>query len=168
MSSADATDATEDLVISRVIHAPVEQVWRAWSESDYVMRWWGPRQFTCPSAEMDFREGGTSLVAMRAPMEFGGGDTYNTWTYQRIVPSREIEYVLEFADKTGVKVDPAEVGMPPDMPAAMRNLVVLEDLGDGRTEVTITEFDWPVGQLREMSRMGMQQCFDKMAEIFEK
>ena len=31
-----------------------------------------------------------------------------------------------------------------------------------------TEYDWPVGHMMEMSKMGMEQCLDKMAAIFAK
>ena len=59
-----------DVIVTRVFDAPVEQVWNAWVEPEMVKQWWGPTGFTCPLAEMDFREGGTSLVCMRAPKEF--------------------------------------------------------------------------------------------------
>jgi uncharacterized protein YndB with AHSA1/START domain len=155
-----------DLVFTRDFDAPVEQVWRAWSDTEYVMQWWGPNGFTCPLAEMDFREGGTSLVCMRAPKEFGGQDIYNIWTYEEIVPMRRLVYVLRFADMEGHVMDPAKLGLPPEMPKEMRNEVTMKDLGDGRTELTVTEYDWTVGQMMEMSRMGMEQCLDKMAAIF--
>jgi len=155
-----------DLVFTRVFDVPVEQVWKAWVEPELVMRWWGPAGFTSPSARMDFRQGGTSLVCMRAPKELGGQDMYNTWTYRKIVPNESIEYILSFADKDGNIVDPAAIGMPPGTPTDVRNLVTFTDLGDGKTELTVTEFDWTVGQMMEMSKMGMEQCLDKMAAIF--
>jgi uncharacterized protein YndB with AHSA1/START domain len=155
-----------DLIITRVFDAPVEQVWKAWSDSEQVMRWWGPNGFTCPVAKMDFREGGTSLVCMRAPKEFGGQDMYNTWAYTKIVPMQRIEYILSFADKDGNQVDPIELGLPADMPQDVRNLVTFKAAGDNKTEITVTEYDWTVGQMMEMSKMGMEQCLDKMAAIF--
>ncbi len=155
-----------DLVVTRVLDAPVEWVWKAWTDPKYVMQWWGPTAFTCPVAEMDFREGGTSLVCMRAPKDFGGQDMYNTWTYRKIVPMQSIEYILNFADKDGKVIDPATLGLPPDMPQEVRNLVTLKDLGNGKTEMTITEYDWAVGHMMDMSKMGLEQCLDKMAAIF--
>ena len=68
----------------------------------------GTGRLYCPVAKMEFREGGTSLVCMRAPKEFGGQDMYSTWTYTKIVPMREIEYLHHFADKDGNRVDPAQ------------------------------------------------------------
>jgi uncharacterized protein YndB with AHSA1/START domain len=115
---------------------------------------------------MDFREGGTSLVCMRAPKEFGGQDLYNTWTYLKIVPMERIEYMLEFADQDGKVIDPVTVGLPAEMPRKVRNLVTFKELGNGKTELTVTEYDWTVGQMMEMSKMGMEQCLDKMAASF--
>jgi uncharacterized protein YndB with AHSA1/START domain len=44
-----------NVVVTRVFAAPVERVWRAWSDPNDVMQWWGPTGFTCPLANMDFR-----------------------------------------------------------------------------------------------------------------
>jgi hypothetical protein len=49
------------------------------------------------------------------------------------------------------------------MPSEVRNLVTLKAAGDNKTAMTVTEFDWPEGELMEMSKMGMEQCLDKMA-----
>ena len=53
-----------DLVVTRVFDAPVEAVWKAWTDAEQVKKWWGPDGFTAPVAKLDFREGGTSLVCM--------------------------------------------------------------------------------------------------------
>ena len=57
-----------NLVVTRVFDAPAENVWRAWSDAEMVKLWWGPTGFTCPFARIDFREGATSLVCMRASL----------------------------------------------------------------------------------------------------
>src|SRR5512134_3202116 len=75
---------TRDLILTRTFDAPVKSVWKAWSDAEYVKRWWGPTGFSAPVARMDFREGGSSLVCMRSHQEFGGQDLYNSWTYQKI------------------------------------------------------------------------------------
>jgi uncharacterized protein YndB with AHSA1/START domain len=153
-----------DLVFTRVFDAPVEEVWRAWTEPEYVKQWWGPDGFTAPLAEMDVREGGTSLVCMSSA-DFG--DHYSTWAYQEIVPLERIEYIHNLADKEGNKVDPVKMGMPPDFPQDQRHAVAFKALDDGRTELTVTEYGWTVGQMMEMSIMGMEQCLDKMERALE-
>ena len=157
-----------DLVVTRVFAAPVERAWKAWTDSELVMQWWGPTGFTCPVARMDFREGGTSLVCMRAPKEFGGQDTYNTWTYEKIVPMNRFVYVNRFSDKDGNAMDPVKQGLSPDIPKEMRHEVTFRELGKDKTEVTVIEYGWPLGPMMEMSKTGLEQCLDKMAALFVK
>lgn len=52
---------THDLVFTRQFEASVDQIWKAWSESDYVKQWWGAHGFTTPVADIDFRAGGSSF-----------------------------------------------------------------------------------------------------------
>jgi uncharacterized protein YndB with AHSA1/START domain len=89
---------THDLVVTRTFDAPQERVWRAWSDPDEVMRWWGPRGFTSPMCQMDFREGGTARVCMRS--DEGSWELYNSWTYRSIEPMKRIEFYQGFADKS--------------------------------------------------------------------
>jgi uncharacterized protein YndB with AHSA1/START domain len=127
------------------------------------MQWWCPEGFTSPLAKMDFREGATSLVCMSSPAY---GDHYSTWQYVKIVPMQRIEYIHNLADKDGKKVDPVTMGMPPDFPQDQRHTVTFKDVGNGKTEMTVTEYDWTVGHMMEMSTLGLNQCLDKMAAIF--
>jgi uncharacterized protein YndB with AHSA1/START domain len=164
MSPKPTPEGTKvDLTVTRVFDAPVERVWQAWVEPPMVMKWWGPTGFTSPSAEMDFREGGSSLVCMRAPAEYGGQDMYNTWTYTKIVPLERIEYIFRFADKGGRKVSPAELGIPAGVPEDGHHVVTFKDLGGGRTEMTMTEHGYTSDLAYETSRLGLEQCLDKMA-----
>ncbi len=150
-----------DLVFTRTFDAPVEAVWKAWTEAEAVKRWWGPNGFTAPIARIDFREGGTSLVCMSSP-EFG--DQYSTWHYKRIMPLQRIEYIHNLVDKNGVKIDPASVGLPADFPRDQLNAVAFRALGK-KTEITVTEYGWTEGRMMELSKMGMEQCLDKMAAL---
>jgi uncharacterized protein YndB with AHSA1/START domain len=157
---------TYDVVVTRVLDAPVEEVWRAWSDPAYVMRWWGPTGFTSPSAQMDFRVSRASLVCMRAPAEYGGQDMYHTWTYTRIDPHERIEFISNFADEEGRHLDPAAMGMPPGVPHDVPHVITFETAGDNRTEMTVTEYGYTTEQARDLSRAGMEQCLDKMAAMF--
>lgn len=162
--------ATRDLIVTRTFDAPVELVWKAWTEPEYVMKWWGPDHFTSPSARIDFREGGTSIVCMQAPQDFGGMDFYNTWVYQKIVPLRSIEYIQNLSDEQGNLIDPAVVGMPPEFPRDTRTVVTFKDLGNGKTEMTITEYNLPTPdtQMGKNAELGLNQSMDKMVAIFAK
>ncbi len=158
----------QNIVVTRIFNAPVKLVWNTWVDPELVRRWWGPDRFTCPSAEMDFREGGTSVVCMRAPMEFGGQDAYSIWRYTRIVPLERIEFVQNLSDKNGNKLTPAEAGMPPDFKEDLKTVVTFKDLGNGKTEMVVTEYDWDVsGQMSQFARMGLEQCMDKIGVILK-
>jgi uncharacterized protein YndB with AHSA1/START domain len=153
-----------DLVVVRSFEAPVEAVWRAWSDPELVRRWWGPAGWTCPVAKMDFRVGGASLVAMRSP---DGVDIYSTWAYTEIRPQEYFSYIFNLADEHGTTIDPVSIGMPPDFPREARHDVVLGPLdGGARTEMTMTEYGYTNDQLFELSRQGLEECLDKMAAIF--
>ncbi len=164
----DTNDGTGtfEVVVTRVFDAPVEEVWKAWSDPAYVMRWWGPTGFTSPSAEMDFRVGGASLVCMRAPAEYGGQDMYHTWTYTRIDSHERIEFVSNFADKDGTRLDPAMMGVPAGVPYDVPHVVTFKAAGDNGAEMTVAEYGYTTEQARDLSRAGMEQCLDKMAAIF--
>lgn len=151
--------ATKDVTITRLFAAPVERVWKALSDPEMVMRWWGPSYFTSPSCRMDFREGGTSIFHMRSP---DGVDMYNTWSYQKIVPLERIEFSQSLCDKDGRPIDPTSIGISPDFPAEVHSVLTLKRVGD-KTELTIIERGFPEGQLYEFALLGLNQSLDKMA-----
>jgi len=157
-----------DLVVTRVFDAPVERVWKAWTDPELVMQWWGPNGFTAPSAKIDFREGGTSLVCMRAPKKLGGQDMYSIWSYRKIVPMQNIEFIQNLADKDGNKIDPVKLGMPPDFPQNQRNLVTFKAAGANKTEMTVTQYEWTPGQMLDLAETGLNQSLDKMVASFAK
>jgi uncharacterized protein YndB with AHSA1/START domain len=161
MSNQQPTQATtHEMRISRTFDAPVESVWNAWTQPEQVVRWWGPAGFTSPLAEMDVREGGTSLVCMRSP---DGHDLYNTWTYHKVVPLQRMEFVQRFTDQHRNQLDPAALGLPPGIPAEVPHVVTFEAVGDQRTELGVTEYGYGSQQAAELSRAGMQQVLDKLA-----
>lgn len=67
MSRAGAHAIVPDLVITRLFDAPIEVVFKAWTDSDSLQRWWGPKGFTNPRCEVDVRAGGAIRIDMRAP-----------------------------------------------------------------------------------------------------
>jgi uncharacterized protein YndB with AHSA1/START domain len=70
-------------VISRVIDAPRELVFEAFTEVAHLSRWWGPEGFTTTTRSFEFREGGAWDFVMRAP----DGTDYSEWiTWTEIVP----------------------------------------------------------------------------------
>jgi uncharacterized protein YndB with AHSA1/START domain len=152
--------ATKDVHVTRMFDAPVQRVWKALSDPELVMRWWGPNYFSSPSCSMDFREGGRSILCMRSP---DGIDMYNSWEYQKIVPLERIEFVQRLCDKDGGPIDPASIGVSADFPAEVRSILTLKKMG-AKTEMTIVEYGFPDSQLYEFAVMGLEQSLEKMAQ----
>jgi uncharacterized protein YndB with AHSA1/START domain len=161
------SEITKNVEITRVFNAPLDIVWKLWTESEMVKQWWGPTGFTCPVAEMHVAEGNTSLVCMRAPQEFGGMDMFNTWTYTKVVPGERLEYTLRFTDKDGIAFSPAAMGMPAGVPEEVPHVISFAE-ADGSTTVTVVEKGYTTDEAVNISRPGMEQCLDKMEAIIAK
>ena len=153
---------THDVTLTRIFDASLTALWRAWTDPELIKAWWGPAGFSCPVADVDLRQGGVTLVAMRAPESMAMRDIYNTWTYTEIVPEQRIEYVFRFTDASGRTVPP----IAPGVPEAGRHVVTLEPVGEARTQLTIVEYGYTTEAARDMSLAGLSQCLDKMAALF--
>jgi len=66
-----ATNSTvgdsRELVITRILDATREVVFKAWIDPKQMAKWWGPKGFTNPVCEMDVRPGGSLRIVMRGP-----------------------------------------------------------------------------------------------------
>lgn len=162
MRNTPDAQAASELVVTQVFDARLEKVWQACSESEWVKQWWGPIGFTCPVAKIDFRVGGTSLVCMKAPEEYGG-ELYTTWTYERIVPMARIEFIQCFSDQHGNVLEPDALGLPQDTPKRMRHAITFKRVGGERTEMTVTAYGYTTGLMVEASRLRLEQCHYKLA-----
>jgi uncharacterized protein YndB with AHSA1/START domain len=56
-----------DFVISRMLDAPRELVWKVFTDGERMKEWWGPKGFTVVHSKMDLRVGGTYHYGMKAP-----------------------------------------------------------------------------------------------------
>ena len=158
---------SKQIEVTRVFNAPVELVWKVWTDPELVKRWWGPRHFSSPVAKIDFREGGRSIVSMQAPKEMGGQEFFSLWVYERILPLQRIEFIQSLSDKEGNKIAPTEVGMPSDFPIDIRTVVTFIQESDNKTQMTVTEYS-DFGSISNFAQMGLEQSLDKMAAIFIK
>ncbi len=160
---ADNTEVRkEELVVTRIIDAPVDVVWQAWTKAEHVMHWWGPKDYTSPSARIDLRVGGKYVFAMQAPQEQGGLISYTAGVYQRIVPMELLEFTQGLSDADGNPIDPLSIGMPPDFPGELHTVVKFRARGD-MTELTVTQTGWTPSQMFVYALAGNQQQIDKLS-----
>ena len=62
-----ATSADRDLMLTRLIDAPREKLYRAWTDPTLLKQWFAPLPYTTPVAELDVRPGGSAFIVMRGP-----------------------------------------------------------------------------------------------------
>ena len=97
--SSAAIESTErELVITRVLDAPRRLVFKAWTEPERVVRWWGPQGFTMPSCKMDVRPGGAFRFCMRSP---DGADHWLQGVYREIVEPERLVLTWAWEDAEG-------------------------------------------------------------------
>lgn len=102
---------------------------------------------------------------MEAPKEMGGQEWYSIWEYVKIIPLKTIEFIQSLSDKDGNKTDPTKAGMPPDFPVDIKTVVTFKEVGNGKTEMTVTEYA-DFGTICNFAQIGLEQSLDKMAAIF--
>src|SRR5262245_20328692 len=56
-----------EIVLTRVFDAPRQLVWDAFCKPELLKRWFGPRGFTLPICEVDFRVGGGFRFVLEGP-----------------------------------------------------------------------------------------------------
>src|SRR5262249_2020676 len=83
------------LLFERTFGAPGELVFQAWSDRKHLRHWGGPKDWTLPVSEMDFRVGGSWRYCMKGP---DGMEAWGHGYYQEIVPPERIVYIDTFVD----------------------------------------------------------------------
>lgn len=153
-----------ELVIERIFDAPVETVWRYWTDPELMKKWWGPKDFTAPYINIDFRVGGKYLSCMHGAPGPGAEaqDFWSTGTYKEIVPMKKIVVTDSFADEKGNVVSAEHYGMK-GFPMELQVTMEFEEQ-DGKTKMTLTHAG--IANIDEKMRDGMQQgwnqSFDKI------
>ena len=162
------------LVIERVFNAPRQAVWDALTKPEIMQTWWGPGGWNSPDFKMDFREGGKFHASMEGPMP--DGNVIKVWSggeYRKIVPIEKIVVTDFFSNEAGDKIRPEKAGMDPNFPDQMEVTFTFEDIGEGRTKLSII-YPKPESEaaVKAMIASGMEEgwngSLDKLAKVVEK
>ena len=94
----EAPNADLELVITRIFDAPRELVFKAWSEPDRAMRWWGPQGFTTAHCEMDVWPGAAYRVCMRSPE---GTEHWQRGVCREVVAPERLVFTFAWEDAEG-------------------------------------------------------------------
>jgi uncharacterized protein YndB with AHSA1/START domain len=97
MTTPSGSDERE-VVFTRILNAPRDLVFQAWTDPTHLAQWWGPHGFTNPVCELDVRPGGAIRVHMRGP----DGTVYPmTGVYQEIVEPERLVFTSAALDEEG-------------------------------------------------------------------
>lgn len=151
--AAATTSSERELLITRVIDAPRERVFKTWTRQ--LPQWWGPHGMTTPVCEMDLRPGGVFRTVMRAP----NGDEYPTKGVFLEVGENER---IVFTDAFGP-------GWAPDPDAFFTAIMTFEALPGGKTRYTARALHWTVANREKHEKMGFHQgwgeSLDRLAAL---
>jgi len=151
------TSSDRELVISRIIDAPRERVFKAWTDPELLKQWFAPLPYTTPVAELDVRPGGANLIIMRDP---AGNEFPNRGVYLEVVKNERL-----------VVTDAYTKAWEPSEKPFMTVIVTFENEG-GKTKYTARVLHWTVADREAHEEMGFHQgwgqCADQLAALVTK
>ncbi len=135
--------ADDELYIERIFEAPAQLVFDMWAKAGHMVRWMGPANSRCETADLDFRVGGewSAHVVMEVH-----GDAHMGGRYLEIEPGRRI--VKTFNWRSGA-----------DDPETVITLT-FRDLGDGRSVQTFHQTPFTNVPRRDSHIDGWNEAFD--------
>ena len=149
------TTNDKELVLTRVIDATPEKLWRCWTEPELLKKWFVPRPWTITVADVDVRPGGSSNIVMRSPE---GQEFPNPGVFLEVVPNRKLVMTDAFAS-----------GWKPAGEPFMVAEVTFEPTAEGKTLYTATARHWTADARERHEKMGFHegwgQCATQLEEL---
>jgi uncharacterized protein YndB with AHSA1/START domain len=139
----------DGMALSRVFDAPPERVWREWTEPEAFADWFGGVDCEVPlaSVAMDVRPGGSWRLTMLC--DDGRREIRWAGEYHEVVAPERLVFTV--TDR-------------PEVEARELVVVVLTDLGDGRTEMHLEQRGHMTPEQYERTKSGWSGFFDRVAE----
>jgi uncharacterized protein YndB with AHSA1/START domain len=146
-AEAAADPGARELVITRLVDAPRDMVFDAWTDPAQVTQWWGPEGFAVTALEMDVRPGGTWRKCMRAP---DGQEFWRKGVYREVVAPERLVF-------TYVSDDPL------DAPGRETLVAVTFAAQGGKTLMTLRHSGFDTVPARDSHRGGWASCIGRFA-----
>jgi uncharacterized protein YndB with AHSA1/START domain len=142
-----------ELVISRIIDAPREKLFRAWTNPELIKRWFAPAPWTTSDAEVDVRPGGGSRIVMRDPQ---GNEFPSQGVFLEVVPNERLVFTDAFTK-----------GWEPSAQPFFTCTLTFEDAGNGKTKYTARARHWSVADRETHEKMGFHDGWGLCTEQLE-
>ncbi|MEO1079084.1 MAG: SRPBCC domain-containing protein [Pseudomonadota bacterium] len=144
--------------IEREFDAPIDLVWKMWTDPELFKQWYGPAGMSVPSAKMDVFVGGTRQVCMSMQSPERKMEMWFTGVYEEVSPPNRLVYTESMCDETGTLISPQSMGMPDDFPDITEVVVELTESYDTTRMVMVH-----VGVVEGTAGAGgWSQAFDKL------
>jgi uncharacterized protein YndB with AHSA1/START domain len=152
-AGSTTSTSNRELVLKRIINAPREKVFKAWTDPVLLKQWFAPKPWTTPVAEVDVRPGGANLIVMRGP---DGNEFPNRGVYLEVVKNER----LVFTDAYTKAWEPSEKPF-------MTVVLTFEDAGGGKTNYTARVLHWTAADREAHEKMGFHEGWGKCASQLE-
>jgi uncharacterized protein YndB with AHSA1/START domain len=170
VAAPDAVEApaAQQFVITRTYDAPRELVWKAWTEADRLIQWWGPRGTKIRVIRLEVRPGGVFHYAMQFKP---GSEMFGRFVYREIAAPERLVFINSFSDAGGGLTRAPFPQLGDKWPLEVMNTLTLTEQG-GKTTLTLRgnpinataeEVAMYVSMFDSM-RQGFGGSFDKLAE----
>jgi len=81
--------AERELTFTRTFNAPIQLVFKVWTDPAHIVNWWGPQGFTNTIHKMEAKPGGEWIYTMHGP---DGKDYENYVAYHEVVKPHRITF----------------------------------------------------------------------------
>jgi uncharacterized protein YndB with AHSA1/START domain len=144
------TDVRKDhdaltMTVSSEFDAPPERVWLLWADPRQLERWWGPPTYPATFTAHDFRPGGRVAYHMTGPT---GDQPRGWWEIDEVEPPHRLVFRDGFANDDG--------SPNPDLPVTTAR-VTIEDIGGGRTRMTLESVFPSAEAMEQVLAMGAEE-----------
>lgn len=156
-SSPTTQPQSRGLVITRVFDAPRSLVFRAWTQPEHLVHWWGqPNGATMPYCKVDLRVGGALHYCVHLPE---GQVIWGKGVYREIIEPERLVFADYFSDEQGNVIEP-----PPGLPKETL-IISTFDEHRGQTKVTVEHIGVEQASERnqELYRQGWAESLDRLA-----
>lgn len=152
-NTLSANKEGQPFIITRVVDAPRETVFAAYTEERHLKHWWGPKGFDLEITKFEPHPGGIHLYKMSAAN--GGFEMWGKWIFKEISAPHKLVFVVTFSDENGgVTAHP----MSADWPLETLCTVTFEEEG-GKTKLTCEAM--PINS-NEIGHKTFEEGFDSM------
>lgn len=159
-STKPSSAVGSEVTLKRIINAPRERVFKAWTDPAILKRWWAPKGFTTPFMTVDLKVNGVFHFCMRSPE---GRDFWGKGVYRAIIKPELIAYIDSFSDAKGDLVAPEYYGMSAEFPSEAQVMVTFNDL-KGRTELILRHAIPESTPERTACAQGWNEMLDRLDE----